>query len=244
MALAVASASSTIGTVSNSCTVNKPSGLSAGDLMVAQFGQIDTNGNLQTMTPPAGWITIRTDDGGIGQTANARSQLSYKVANNSDVITASFTGTMTNSGTGVGTIAGNIARITGTTVGLSIPSAQNAAMGAGGTSETYAMTITPPDANSLLLFFMCRNQDCTSSNYAIVTSNPTWTNIWDNTTTTAGEAISLTLAAAVRTATTATGDASDTVSVSAASRNVGQLISIFQAPAPINANNNSFLAFI
>lgn len=232
MALAVPTKSTTNFTTTLSCSVSAPASLAVGDLMIAHFVQSDLNGSLQTMTQPTGFTVIRTDDGGASSQA-LRSQLSWKVATAADV-GATFTSTMTDSGNS-GALGGAIARITGTTVGSSLPTAQNSAIPGGGTTFTYAMGITPPDANSLLLFFSSNCQSNTSSGYAIVTSNPTWTEQWDMTAT-PNFAGSMAMASAVRVQTTATGNASLLSSNSTAAFDVGQFISIFYAPAPAISN--------
>lgn len=236
MALAVPTISTTNFTTTLSCGVSAPASLAVGDLMIAHFVQSDSPGSLQTMTPPSGFTIIRTDDSGSAGQA-VRSQLSWKVATAGD-IGATLTGTMTNSGNS-GALGGAIARITGTTVGSSLPTAQNSAIPGGGTTFTYTMGITPPDANSLLLFFSSNCQSNTSSNYAIVTSNPTWTEQWDQTAS-PNFAGSMAMASAVRVQTTATGNASLLSSSTTAAFDVGQFISIFYAPAATGNKSNFF----
>jgi hypothetical protein len=57
-------------------TVNKPSGLATGDLMIAGLDVIGT----PTITPPAGWTAVRTDTNG----ARMRQAVFYRVASSSE----------------------------------------------------------------------------------------------------------------------------------------------------------------
>jgi putative Ig domain-containing protein len=56
-------------------TINRPSGLAAGDLMIAGF---DVTGT-PTITPPAGWTAVRTDTNGT----RMRQEIFYRVAGSS-----------------------------------------------------------------------------------------------------------------------------------------------------------------
>lgn len=241
MALAVASVANATPNTGTTITCNKPTGTASGDLLILQLTEVETSGNpLLTFTPPSGWTLIRTDGTSL-LTRSCQSAIYYLVAGSSEP--SSYTATISG---GTGAFGASIARITGTTVGSSIPSAQNGqAVASYFASPSYSISITPPDASSLLLFFVAFTQNSTVSSYNITTSNPTWTQQW-NVTASPGANIGYAMASAVRVQTTATGNAGLTgVSPTDSSgETVGQMISIFHAPAAPGGINSNFLMFM
>lgn len=234
MALAVASVANATPTAGLSISCSKPTGTVSGDLLILQLTQVQLSNNpVQAFTPPSGWTSIRTD-GASGNTRNSESALYYLVAGAAEP--SNYISTITDSGNN-GAFGASIARITGTTAGPSIPSAQNGQAVSGyTTSLSYSISITPPDASSLLLYFITLTQNHTTSAYSVATSNPSWTQQWD-VTASPNSNIGYAMASAVRVQTTATGTATATSSgTDASGESVGQMISIFQAPSTVTSN--------
>lgn len=194
--------------------VPKPSSLALTDMMVAHIAVTDEDANTASVTPPAGWTSIT---GAVLSDANgmAGTVVFWKIADSGDVSASNFTFT-NNSGELMG-MAGAIYRISG--VG-SISSA--GATVAGGTSPSFANTITPTVANNLLLFLYTGTDSVgsaqTVSGYAITTDNPTWTERYDQTADLFGDFGSgngitplMSGATATRSAITATGNSTCTI---------------------------------
>lgn len=191
MAVALPTYSQTVGT-STSCVIDIPSGTANGDLMTAFLVSMET---ATTWSEPGGWTLVQ--DSGYVATFS-------KVASSEG---ANYTFTASNTGQFIGSIM----RITGgTTIGASSKQSNAAS-----TTATGA-TITPPSADSLLLFMVYGRSTVAAdtSNYAIVTSNPTWTELFDVVGDSSRPHASL--AYANRPETTATGDATATLNTSVA----------------------------
>lgn len=159
----------------NSLQINKPSGLSVGDLMVAHIGRVNSGSSTNTVSEPAGWASIASGDL-ADATSSVSSRAYYKVASSGDVAASTFD--FTNStGFPVRMVCGAIYRISGqygnpTGVGAS---------GSTGT-PTFANTITPTAGNNLLLLLIVGEGNAESgsvASYAIATDNPTWTERYD-----------------------------------------------------------------
>jgi len=190
------------------CTVTKPSGLAEGDLMVGHIvveGAGSTGDLLRS-----GWTSI------VVFSDTEKTNIQYKIADSGDVAASNFTfGT-----DGSHKNAGAIYRIS---------SGAPTAIDAGTYDTTSAQTshvfdtadITPTFANSLILFLFHTfgGTAGTTSAYAIVTSNPTWTEAYDLSDAT-GTDMMLSSAYANRVQTTSTGDASLTTSASTNGRAV------------------------
>ncbi|MCK4500302.1 hypothetical protein KAU11_07380 [Candidatus Babeliales bacterium] len=177
-------------------SLTKPSGTVDGDLLVAVFAH---NDDKTISTVPTGWTQQ-------GTTANAISGINtyiyYKVAASEPsswdwVLNAStFT-------------AGVVLRVDGQkSTGYSDQFA-----GATVTNDdtpTYTNTITPTSALALIIFVITGDGDNNSSasGYAVVTDDPTWTERADMN----GNGRLMAVATAIRTATSATGDSSATLS--------------------------------
>ena len=190
MAVAVQSVSSNSFAPGLSVTINAPSGLAVGDLMVAVISERDSG---TTCTPPSGWTTLLETKTPTPSVASY-----YKVATSGDVSAGNFTFSF--SGAGATTTNGCILRITG--YNATNPITQYAAAQTSGANPSFANTITPATTGSLLIMGIGTESSTGSSNYAIVTSNPTWTQIVSNSL--------FAVAYATRTQTTATGNSSIT----------------------------------
>lgn len=192
-------------------------GLTVGDLMVAQFS---VGNSSITVTPPASWTLIV-------QTANPvdvmTSYLAYKIATAGDVSGNSFQFSHNVAAT---VCKLYILRINGHRIVSTIPTSSGQANDT--TATITAPTVTPTMANSMLLFFTFADSSSNSvSSYAIATSNPTWTEIYDNN---ANNYVA-SCAWSVRPEVTATGSGTATAAVS--SNNVGQLV-VVSAPQIIS----------
>lgn len=184
--------------VSTQLVITKPTGLAVGDLMVAHVFQGDDSGDV---TPPANWTAVRDDT--ITDGANvARSFLWWKVADSGDVAASNFTFTGVDTD---GVRGGAIYRIDGQHVETPIGEDNGTTINNDGTPD-YAITITPTADNLILIFTGGQFSATTVSAYAIATSNPSWTEGYDQN---SGSSNDYTMASAyaVRPESTATGNA-------------------------------------
>lgn len=185
--------------VSSSIVLNKPSGLAVGDLMVAVL--INQNGITAS---PTGFTAVTTAAG----TPDVAVQ--YKVADSSDIAASNFTWTVSGDWGG-----GVLYRITGFNTSDEISSAVNA-ISTGSNQNTFALTVTPPVADCILIFaggtYITTTNSPTFSAYSVVTDNPTWTESLDSFVQDSGTTAGGFCAYAIRNAVTATGDASFTSS--------------------------------
>ena len=189
MAITVASSSTAYSASGTSLVIAKPSGLAVGDLMLAQIRNDDGN----SITLPSGWSTLTSTFNPFNFV-----YVHYKYADSGDVAASNFTWTLPSSVIS----AGGILRITGASPLI------GSAFLAGGQSNTatpsFATGVTPTRPDSLLVqfWFYMGNSNASLGGYAIVTSNPTWTEAYDvGMESNAG----ITCAWAVRPQTTSTG---------------------------------------
>lgn len=213
MALAFQSVAETNFGNTSSLTASPPSGVASGDLLVAQVA----TGNSVTITPVDSWTLIR-DDVGDG-TFTGRSALYYRVAGSSEPATYDFTLGSSQNPNRVG-----IYRFSGQH--LTSPISANNGQANNSASTTVTSPGITPTANNILVFFStCAGSTTTASGYGVVTDNPSWTEAYDQ-----GSASLENIASAYagsRPQTTATGNATATLSASV--KSVGQLIGV--APA-------------
>lgn len=196
-------------------TITKPVSLAVGDLMVAVVHGNTTGG----ITIPSGWTGLTSVAVGAAVTDLITY---YKIATSTEVSASNFSWTVA----GGQYIGGAIMRITGH------HSSNPVAVFATDTevttaTPTFTSTVTPNTANSIILFFLGTYLNSattrTASTYAIVTSNPTWTEQLDITTSAMGGATYQTsFASATRPQTTATGNA--TVTLSGSCTNLGNIM--------------------
>ncbi len=191
MAIAVASSATTAVAIASTCVITKPTGLAAGDLMIAMVG-----GLLNTAadyTAPGGWTVSQ------GATTGGEScRIFYKVADSGDAAATNFTF----SGSGSEYIGGAMIRVTGQSGDVSIFSQQQS-----NDNNFASADLTPNAADSLLLFFGFTTGSATGlSSYACAVSNPTWTEEFDFGSTAPATDLAFSLGYAVRAAATATGD--------------------------------------
>lgn len=213
MAVAFRSLASTTWTTSTTVAVTKPSGLAVGDLMV---GMLSASNNSFVITPPSGFTLVTSAIGNIFKT-----YIYYKFATSSDVAATNFTFTSDTSGD----LSAGIMAFTGASVPQPVYSNNTVA---GNTGTTITITGINVLANSILVMSAVTENAGGSatgfSGYAIVTSNPTWTEGWDyNRSNSAGTAAAY---SSVRSAATATGNATISVTGTATIKSGAIFISI------------------
>lgn len=230
MAVQFASVQTTNGLSADAGTIviTKPTSLAVGDLMVAHiFYQ-----RAATMTPLTGWYNLAgTVDSAttVDDTQAMKASVQYKVADAGDVAASNFTWTFTVDTTVAR--GGAIYRIIGQDLDTPI-GASNQTLAVGSATPSFAIGITPPVANSLLLMLATSSEEGTAhASQAIVTSNPTWTENYDLAGA-AGRVMSG--ATATRPQTTDTGNASFAVTTgTAGTDSTCFLIAISPEPEPV-----------
>lgn len=173
----------------SSIVITKPASLAVGDLIVAQIFSTSTPNSL-----PSGFTQLLT-------TVNTnRSTICYKVADSGDVAASDFTFGLP----GTELSGGALIRISGATSANPIPESAGATA-TNTATPSFANTITPHVADSLLLFFTTTTATSITgiSTYAVTTSDPSWTEIYDSI---ASSVRGFSAAYATRPQTTATGN--------------------------------------
>lgn len=213
---------------STSLTVTKPTGLSVGDLMIAHCAgsnAADTTFDNHTLN---NWTVLATDVSRSGS-ATHRATALWKVATAGDVAASDFT---FNSDVDAESSCAAIYRFSGAAVEAGVLEPGGAADDDPSTTSTHTFvnTLTPLYANSVLLLLVsCVNNGGTTwSNYAITTSNPTWTEQYDITNTAAAGDGDTTMAgaSATRPEITATGNSTADTGASVTD-SVGLIVAIY-----------------
>ena len=214
---AVQSVSSTTFSSTSTVVVTKPSGLAVGDLMVAQI----VGSSLST---PSGWTLIRSDN----IASDPYSTLFYKFADSTDTAASNFSFALS----GSSSAAGGILRIDGVSQGRPIWADAGSTNQTDTDSPSFANTITPSIASSIIIIFGSTSQADTGNTvatYALATSSPTFTEAWD-TNNSNGTNVSKIMCCAygTRTQTTATGNSSFVINAGGASNadSIGQIIAV------------------
>lgn len=197
-----ASSSTQVGTSVSSIAIAKPSGLAAGDLMIAVIG-IVADGVSHPITAPAGW----TDLGGIDLTGGfASNRAFYKLADGNDAAASTFTFSTSLS---VAIMKGGIGRFTGGA--QSVNPVDQTANSFSATASPSTGAITPTRAmGTLVMMTMSWNGGagtCSVAGYNVATTNPTWTELFDSTTSflSGNQAINVAMAYGGRSPITSTG---------------------------------------
>jgi len=192
LAVAIASSATTVEAGATTITITKPTGLAAGDLMVAAIHSYTIAG---TVTPPSGFTQLDQDTNGTFQQT-----VYWKIADSADAAAANFTWTFQNSNSHVG----GLMRITGHDPQSPITTSASDASVVNDQTPDLAVSVTPTYANSLLLLLLSRTGANGTSAYAVATDDPTWTETWD-----VGDGtMNISAASGPRAQTTATGNAS------------------------------------
>ncbi len=194
-------------------TITKPTGLAVGDTLVASiFGR--GGGDVST---PSGWTSLITVDTDYDV---ARARCFIKIAESSDVAAANFS--FSNS---FGSLCfGTLSRLSGSSFDQIVTYNRSNSS----TSSVSYSGLTPAYADSLYLIVSAFTTGGTSSpyfsSYAMVTSNPTWT---ERTEYDTGGGDAMSIASANRSATTATGNISLNISGLTGSSDVYSYMLIF-----------------
>jgi hypothetical protein len=158
-------------------TVTKPVDLAVSDLMVVHLSNYRASSTSSAIAVPDGWTAITDnlqqdcDSGGASMNIRAL----YKIADAADVAASNFTFTSA----GASQFTGAIYRITGYAPTVNIDVA-NSGASLNDATPSFNITITPNYASDLLLFLVCAyGVPLTVSNYAVTTSNPSWTENYD-----------------------------------------------------------------
>lgn len=204
--------------------ITKPSGLTAGDWMVAVIG-ISIN---ETYNTPSGWTKL----GQQTQTNDGCLVVYAKIADSADAAATNFTFTLqTGNGGSQDVITGCLVCGTGTAPVLSADFIDFGTDTDGGSTLTFTGGVNPIVADSFLIMGVMAGANTgggsqTLSNYTIVTSNPTWTERMDNAFNQTDD-YNFAVATAPRTESTATGNFSADSSGSPGN-GVGVLLAIIE----------------
>lgn len=206
MAVAIASKSGVArNATASSVTITKPASLAVGDLMIAHLARSDNDTTARAWATLAGWTLIDGGDDNDGGSSGYSYSAQYKVADSGDVAASNFTFSLS-SGTS-DELAGHICRLTG----ISPANPVNAGDGTHVNNDetpSFNNTITPSVASCMLLILASHaggGTSKTTGTYAIATDNPSWTEEYDDHSSTS---LTLAGASATRTQTTATGNSS------------------------------------
>lgn len=193
---------------------------SVGDLLIAHLFY---NKNSASITLPTDWTQIvKTENAGDVVT----SQLSYKIADASDAAGQTLQWDQ-DGGAGVMKLA--VMRITGHKAVSFIAASSGQSNDASATIT--APTVTPVEAESMIMFFTAGDGSSTTvDSYAIATSTPTFTELYENN----GSSYFFSGAWGIRTAITATG--SGTATASNTVNSVGHLV-VVSAPQSFSATD-------
>lgn len=234
MAVAIASSNTNTAIGASSVVVTKPTGLAEGDLMVAGVHHYWTGSDRQ-LNIAAGWTQISNDRIHNGGENNGTGMaVMYKVATAGDVAASDFTFTATDTAV----MAACVLRITGISPTAPKDASNSVASDNGGSGGSFSFAgITPGFASCLLLLFAgTRPSSSGHSAQAIATSNPSWTELFDIST-------SFSLAYAIRPEITATGNVSYSINgANAGTDAIGCIVAIKPttdvtvSPSVINAS--------
>jgi hypothetical protein len=212
MAIAYQSHTTNTASTTNQIVLTKPSGLAVGDLMVAHIvHRSSTSGGSRTVDTPAGWTVIGSEIN-VPDVNDYRIKIMYKLAEASDVAASDFTFTI--SGGNFLQCAGGLWRIDGVNPNTTIDAFDSDTAGATN-SPSYSGGVDPTYADSFLLFLTMTtatgsNPVASTSDYTLVTSNPSWTERYDLTNIVSSP-LNMSGAHAIRAQRTATGEYSSTI---------------------------------
>jgi len=167
MAITVASSTNLAIAVTATPTINKPSGLAVGDLMV--FFLLNTNSAGTTCTR-TGWTAIDSYHD-VGRDFYLHSL--YRVADSADAAASNFAFTLPGSHS-CGAVMFRVTGYTGT-----IDDFYSGEVGSSTTPAYGGGTGVTPSNAALLLFFETASINGTASNQAIANNNPSWTEAHD-----------------------------------------------------------------
>lgn len=210
----IATATQNSGMGLNSLTIPKPSGLAAGNLLIAILGIADNEAYSLS-----GW----TEKFNSGDTSHRMTVLTKK-ADAGDAAAANFI--FASGGGSNRAKIGALVRVTGTSFAGADNITYDTDAATGTATPSYAGGVTPIAANSLLIMGAFVEDDVTMSGYAVTNNNPAWTEQADvlvNST----EDIALSVATATYAPTTTTGAYS--LSLLASADSYGFLLSVIES---------------
>lgn len=195
--MSVGSTSSTAWGTRDPIVLTKPSGTTDGELLIAIISIATTSSTIDSV--PSGWTLSETST--AVPTGVQYHAIYYKIASSEP---ADWSFGFTNSST---LCAGVVIRALFPNTASPFGSDSTATV-TNDDTPSWANTVTPTLANSLLVMAItARQTDSGTSGYAIATDNPTWTEVFDATNT----GTTFAVATAIRSATTATGNSSATL---------------------------------
>lgn len=201
---------------STSCSPTKPTGLAVGDLMLAHI----TMRRERTLTAPSGWAVVGSESRTISEVMT--SAIYWKIADSADVLASSWTWSWASGGNAENICA--ITAFTGVDTATPIGASGGSTNSSNSTTISAGAGITPTTANSMLTIFGTAGGEGAISGYQIATSNPaSWTEQYDQNTP-LGNDMTMAMASAIRAATTSTGAAQATFSLSRIS--IGHIVAI------------------
>jgi hypothetical protein len=205
-------------------TITKPTGLTAGDMMIAILGIHGQQANFTL----SGWTSLFATNNGSVEGL----QVLWKIATAGDVAASNFAFSI--GGAAGDGMAGAIVVISGASFAgvVNIQSTSDDNTAGGASSHTYTPGLTPVLTNALMLIGCYAGVNSNVSSYAITNNNPTFTEREDvaiNTTrdTTIG------VASATPSVASATGDYTLTTGITADT--IGYMIIVTES---VNANGN------
>lgn len=212
---------------STSFSQNRPTGTTNGDLLVAFVFTGNDNGttNLTVSSAPSGWtlarpVTTQTINGGSNNPVNV--YVYTKIASSEP---SSWTWTLSSSGASLW-YAGAIMRISGASA---ITDSDDATV-LNSPTPSFSGGVTPVSTNNLVFMATIAtdvsSSATTTSAYAIATDNPSWTELLDSQNDTAGSTIHASVAYALRTQSTTTGNWTLTYSTGSAMDTASQIFII------------------
>lgn len=192
-----------------SLTASGFAALAVNDLLISHFG---INEEGRTITMPAGWTQIvKTSGNGL------ESQIAYKLVTAGDVSANSFLFSVSGGGGSLG-LELSVSQIKNARITSIITTSSGQANAASAT--VTAPTVTPTVPDSLLMFFATlQTANKTVGSYAVVTSSPSFSEIYDN----GGNVVQIAAAAATRSEITATGAGTAAISTTSPD-NIGQMV--------------------
>lgn len=212
-------ATSAAGTSATTITINKPSGVVEGDIMLVNIGQEDNN----TLANPSllGWtVAAGTSNNNAG--TSRRATVLYKIATATEG--SNYTFALNNSSGNVDHYAGAIVAFSG--VNCTTPIDITGAYSTANASTVNAASITTTTANAAVLMFGMAGDNENWSNWS-ATTPATLNELYD---VNNGSSITVGAAWAIRAAAGATGVGAATLTDN--ERNAGILIGLRRASAP------------
>jgi len=217
--MAVAYATSTLDVSLNSVGVTNmtlPSGSAVGDIVFvfsSFYGNSSEEYDFTGLTMMD--VKVSFDSG-----SNRFAYSGYKVLDSTDISNGYLVASSSDGFSSVG--RAHLIRVTGgSTVGLVHDDSVDTDSD---TSKVFGNTVTPAGADSLILFYVAAGMNGSISAQAITTDNPSWTELSDSAFNSGANYVTHAIAYASRTAVTATGDSSCTLSTN--SRAFGVIVAI------------------